>query len=154
MKEKIYNKLKESIVEILVEYIGAENPTWKQVDSELLRLPDSPTFRISTDDYFIQSTYWKQYLNIHDTIKPLKVAERSAIFSIEYKTEDGLFVKRHLTLSLNDNGDMQMAIVLIVNNNRMAEFTKTVDNNLLKDDKWAEYGGMRSKLYWELFLGA
>lgn len=153
MNTKQFNRIKDDIVWILNEQIGVENPKWTETPKESLRLPDSPTFETGGNGFNVKVTYWKQYENIRETIKPLKINDRSVLVSVTYHNGNDDEITRHITISFNELNEVVFNVTTKVNGYRVAEYYKNLGTKPGEDKYWDSYSsrGLRYRLYWEMY---
>ena len=153
MDRKQFNRIKDDIVWILNEQIGVENPEWIETPKEELRLPDSPTFDIGGNGHNVQVTYWKQYKNIRDTIKPLKVKDRSVLVVVDYKNNNDDEITRYITISFTVSKQVVFDVITKVNGQTVAKYQKNFGTSPAEDENWDRYNskGLRYRLYWEMY---
>ena len=153
MDRKQFNRIKDDIVWILDEQIGVENPEWIETPKEGLRLPDSPTFDIGGNGHNVQVTYWKQYKNIRDTIKQLKVKDRSVLVVVDYKNNNDDEITRYITISFTVSNQVVFDVITKVNGQTVAKYQKNFGTSPAEDENWDRYSskGLRYRLYWEMY---
>ena len=165
MTRKQVDEIKDYIEYWLDDHYGVK-AEFKQLPEDELRIKEVPSYKLVTDKLFnleIDLVYWTHYLNMNDTLKSNKVADRTITLVVKHKDvvrsegDKKTNLETVLRGGFDEDGKFRFGIHVEANNLRMFDSGRCEQTlaGSYGSKEWGheptEYDSWEMNLMWTMF---